>query len=206
MLYNQLDADLDTLEGKKLKRVDDFKYLGSWIESSKKDLETRIGLAWNALNKIEKMWNSSLHRSLKLHFFRATVESVLLYGSESWTSAMRDRVDGTYTKMLRRVLGYTWRDHVINKELYGVLKSITSVFRERRLMFVGHIWRKRDEMANQLLLWEPRYGKRRPGRPALTYVDQLEKDTGLTKDELKLIMKDRKMWPRLVMSVRDNPN
>ena len=37
-------------------------------------------------------------------------------------------------------------------------------------------------------------------------VDQLEKDTGLTKDELKLIMEDRKMWRRLVMSVRDKPN
>ena len=83
MLYNQLDADLVTLEGKKLKRVDDFKYLGSWTESIKKDLETRIGLAWNALSKMEKMWNSNLHRSLKLHFFRGTVESVLLYGSES---------------------------------------------------------------------------------------------------------------------------
>ena len=61
-------------------------------------------------------------------------------------------------------------------------------------------------MANQLLFWEPRCGKRRPGRPALTYVDQIEKDTGLTKDEIKLIMEDRKMWHRLVMSVRDNPN
>ena len=107
MLYNQLDAELVTLKGKKLKRVDDFKYLGSWIKSSKKDLETRIWLAWNALNKMEKMWNSNLHRSLKLHLFRATVESVLLYGSESWTitSAMRYRLDGT--KMLRRALDYT---------------------------------------------------------------------------------------------------
>ena len=61
-------------------------------------------------------------------------------------------------------------------------------------------------MANQLLFWEPRCGKRRPGRPELTYVDQIEKDTGLTKDEIKLIMEDRKMWHRLVMSVRDNPN
>ena len=107
---------------------------------------------------------------------------------------MRDMLDGTYTKMLRRVLCYTWRDHVTNKELYGDLKSITSVLRKRQLMFICHIWRKRDEMANQLLFWEPRYGKRRPGRPALTYVDQLEKDTGHTKDEVKLIMEDRKMW------------
>ena len=51
MLYNQADTDLITPEGKKLKQVEDFKYLGSWIESSKNDMEIRIGLAWQALKK-----------------------------------------------------------------------------------------------------------------------------------------------------------
>ena len=55
-------------------------------------------------------------------------------------------------------------------------------------------------MANQLLL----YGKRKPGRPTLTYLylDQPKRDTGLTMEELKVInMEDRKMWRDLVMSV-----
>ena len=43
---------------------------------------------------------------LEIGFFRATVESVLLYGAESWTltGKMSDRLDGTYTKMPRAVL------------------------------------------------------------------------------------------------------
>ena len=63
-----------------------------------------------ALNKMEKIWKSNLKKHLKIGFFRATVESVLLYGAESWTltGKMSDRLDGTYTKMLRAVLGVSW--------------------------------------------------------------------------------------------------
>ena len=87
VLYNQADADLITLEGKKLKQVEDFKYLGSWIESSKKDMEIKIGLAWQALNKVNKLWKSNLEKWLKIQFFRATVENVFVV----WC-----RVLGTY--------------------------------------------------------------------------------------------------------------
>ena len=82
MLYNQPVGDLVTLVGNKLKQVDNFKYLGSWIQSSEKDMNIRIGQAWSALNKMMKVWKSNLKNHLKVGFFRATVESVLLYGDE----------------------------------------------------------------------------------------------------------------------------
>ena len=34
------------------------------------------------------------------------------------TGNMRNRVDGTYTRMLRAVLGVTWKEHKTNKELW----------------------------------------------------------------------------------------
>ena len=40
------------------------------------------------------------------------------------------------------------------------------------------------------------------GRPALTYVDQLQNDTGLSIAELKNIMENRKEWMKLVNGVR----
>ena len=43
MLYNQAEGDLVSLEGNKLKQVDNFKYLGSWIQSCEKDMNIRIG-------------------------------------------------------------------------------------------------------------------------------------------------------------------
>ena len=82
MLYNQPVGDLVTLGGNKLKQVDNFKYLGSWIQSSEKDMNIRIGQAWIALNKMMKVWKSNLKKHLKVGFFRATVLSVRLYGDE----------------------------------------------------------------------------------------------------------------------------
>ena len=82
MLYNQPVGDLVTLGGNKLKQVDNFKYLGSWIQSSEKDMNVRIGQAWIALNKMMKVWKSNLKKHLKVGFFRATVVSVRLYGDE----------------------------------------------------------------------------------------------------------------------------
>lgn len=34
MLHNEPEGEIITLEGNKLKQVDDFKYFGSWIQSS----------------------------------------------------------------------------------------------------------------------------------------------------------------------------
>ena len=117
-----------------------------------------------------------------VRFFRATVEIVLLYGAECWTmiGKMRKRLDGTYTRMLRAVLGVSWDEHKANKELYGNLPKITDTLMIRRLRFIGHCWRKKDEVIGELLLWEPKHGARKRGRPATTYVDQLLNDTGLS--------------------------
>ena len=57
----------------------------------------------------------------------ASVESILLYGSEAWTltAVQEARLDGCYTSMLRMVFNVTWRDRVRNKVLYGDLPRIT---------------------------------------------------------------------------------
>ena len=60
-----------------------------------------------------------------------------------------------------------------------------------------HLWRRKEEIVSQMLLWEPKQGARNQGRPALTYVDQLRKYTGLTTEELKNIMDDREEFRKL---------
>ena len=67
----------------------------------------RKGLAWNACNKLHHIWQSGISNSTKLAFFRASVESILLVGAETWTmkSDLQERLDGTYmyTRLLMRV-------------------------------------------------------------------------------------------------------
>ena len=62
---------------------------------------------------------------LKRAIFMASVESILLYGSEAWTltAVEETRLDGCYTSMLRMVFNVTWRDRVRNEVLCGDLPS-----------------------------------------------------------------------------------
>ena len=102
--------------------VEDFKYLGSWMQSSMKDIKTRKAQAWIACHKLSKIWKANLTRTDKIKLFQATVESVLLYGSETWTitSKIRKMLDGCYTRLLRTALNVSWKAHMTNQDLYGL--------------------------------------------------------------------------------------
>ena len=54
-----------------------------------------------------------------------TVESVFLYGSETWTltNSTEKQIDVTYTRMLCTALNVSWRGHITNKDLYGHLQT-----------------------------------------------------------------------------------
>ena len=94
------------------------------------------------------------------------------------------------------------RNQKTNKELYSNLPKIIDTLMIRRPQFIGHCWRKKDEVISDLLLWEPKHNTRKRGRPATTYVDQLRNDTGLSIAELKSIMGNRKEWMKLINGVR----
>ena len=59
MCYNQT-GDISTLDGTPLKLVDKFTYLGSSVESTEKDIETRLTKAWTAINRLSIIWKSDL--------------------------------------------------------------------------------------------------------------------------------------------------
>ena len=121
--------------GANLEQVKDFQYLGSWVDESEKDFKVRKALAWKACNKMRTLWKSSLHASLKISFFLAAVESILLYGAEGWTIThkLEARLDGCYTRLLMMVLDLNWKDHSTREEIYGNLPKVSEVVSERRL-------------------------------------------------------------------------
>ena len=129
------------LESGVLRKVNDFKYLGSWLLNCSKDFEVRRALAWNACIRLVKIWKSnSVSREVKLNLFRACVESVLLYNAVTWTmtSTLERRIDGCYTRLLRYALGFKWDDYISNEKLYGKLQSVSSRLLEKQLIFAGH--------------------------------------------------------------------
>ena len=206
MLYNQdIIKDIIADDGRKIKVVEDFKYLGAHAESSERDIKIRKALAWVACHKMQKVWRSRLKKHLKRRLFIATVESVLLYGSSTWTltKSMEKSLDGTYTRMLRMALNVSWREHKTNEELYENLPKISRKIAERRCRLAGHCVRHTEEEASKTVLWEPTEGRANRGRKITTYVDVLKKDTGLDNiTELQTAMKDRETWKSYVSLAR----
>ena len=133
--------------------MDSFKYLGSQIPDSFHDFKVRKAISWDAGNKLERLWTSSLETNLNLRTFRTCVESILIYGSETWTitAKMKSRIDGCYTRLLRRALNVSWRAHMTNVQLYGELPTLSSTIRQRLMRFAGHCSRAPDQPANNLL-------------------------------------------------------
>jgi hypothetical protein len=134
---------------------------------------------------------------VKLSFFTATVESVLLYGCEAWTltPVLERSLNGCYTRMLRTVLNISWRQRVTNIVLYGELPRVGDKVAARRMQLAGHCYRHPELAASGLILWEPTHGHRTRGGQRKTYIDILKKDTGLEDtSELAVCMQDRVDW------------
>ena len=127
MSINQ-EGQIKAMNNTPLKKVKQFTYLGSNIASTEQDVETRIAKAWGALKGLSTIWKSTLPESMKRDFFRATVESVLLYGSSTWTltTKLENQQDGTFTRMLREILNISWKQHPTNQRLYGGIPVLTS--------------------------------------------------------------------------------
>ena len=84
--------------------------------------------------------------------------------------------------MLRAIKKKHWNLYLTNQELYKNIPNISDTIRKQRLSFAGHCWRSKDELASDLLLWNPKHGKRSRGRPRKSYIDQLKEDTMLKKN------------------------
>ena len=102
----------------------------------------------------------------------------------------------------RRELNISWEEHMTNKELYGGIPPISQTIKMQRMRFAGHVWRNKNELASDVLLWEPTHGKQKPGRPKRSYIDQLTDDTGCNAQELKNAMDNKLEWRKRVTQCR----
>ena len=173
------------------------------MENTDKDFKVRKALAWSACHKLRKIWTSTLSKRIKIRLFIATVESVLLYGAETWTitQTMKKQLDGCYTRMLRMALNVSWKQHIPNIQQYGELPPLSTKVQQRRMRPSGRCVRHDDKVANKLVLWQPTDGHANRGRQKITYVDNLLQDTGLgNTSELQTVMVDSGCWKGCVLN------
>ena len=144
--------------------------------------------------------------NLKIRTFKATIETILLYGSECWTidASLRKKIYGYYTRLLRLATDTSWKEKITNVQLYRGLPKITDVVKERRLRLAGHCIRHNDEIAHNLILWTPKTGKRNRGRQPKTFLVILKNDFDCEdEDEIRSLMMDRAGWKKTSRSGRE---
>ena len=196
--------DMKSISGVSIEEVENFKYLDGWMKCCQHDVKARKAQAFLACHKLKKIWKSSMNREIKIRLFLVTVESLLLYNSETWSliSALTKSLDGAYTRMLRMALNISWK-HETKEKLYGDLPKLSCKIKERRLRFAGHCVRQRKEIVSKFVLWQPLARNPRRGRKAINYVDTLMTDIGLASTkEIENETLDRESWRSFSTLVR----
>ena len=108
--YFSVESHIHAMNGDEIEKVDDFfiwEATPIFHEISAPESENH-----GVLSTLEKIWNSRITTKTKVKIFKSTLESILLYGNESWlmTNPAVKKVDGTYSHMLQKVKNVFWRN------------------------------------------------------------------------------------------------
>ena len=152
------------------------------------------------IDRLSVIWKSDLTDIIKHSFFQAAVVSILLYRCSTWTltKCLEKKLDGNYSWMPWAILNKSWRQHRTKPQLYGHLPPITKTIQVRRIRHVGHCWRCKEELINDIILWTTSHKWEKVGRLAKTCIRQLCADTGCCLEDLLRAMDDRdETWEKV---------
>ena len=117
---NGISIDI-TIDNKKLETVRSFKYLGAIVsnEGSNPEVLFRIAKTTAAVTKQKVIWNNkNIDISSKLRLVRSLAMSIFLYARDTWTMAADiERIQPLEMRCFRKLLGISYRDHIINEEV-----------------------------------------------------------------------------------------
>src|SRR6266516_4764497 len=176
-----------------------------WDESSR----ARVRCAWGKFRDL-KMLLTAREASLRVKgkIYRACVQMVLVYGSETWPMKVDDmqRLVKTENSMVRWMSGVTLKDKITSKELRRGLgiEGVDSVVSSGRLRWFGHVERKEDnDWVSKCRNFEV-IGGIKKGRYKKTWSECVAADMkmlGLKKEDAQ----NRQKWSSSIVSSLSNP-
>ena len=155
----------------------------------------------------KRVWqNRLLTENTKISVYQACVLSTLLYGSEAWTTYMRQerRLNTFHMRCLKRILGIKWQDRIPHSNILARagISSVFSLLSQRRLRWLGHVRRMEDYRIPKAILYgQLATGTRRVGRPMLRYKDACMRDMkacNISNDKWEELALDRDSWRQTV--------
>ncbi|KAK3511494.1 hypothetical protein QTP70_009010 [Hemibagrus guttatus] len=140
------------LQGEEVKKVQEFKYLGSTVQSNGecgKEVKKRVQAGWNGWRKVSGvLCDQKISARIKGKVYRTVVRLAMLYGLE--TVSLRKRQESELEvaelKMLRFSLGVTRLDRIRNEYIRGTahVGRLGDKVREARLRWFGHVQRRKN--------------------------------------------------------------
>ena len=111
------------------------------------------------------------------------MQTILLYGCESWTlsAALTRNIEATEMWFYRRMLRVSYTAHETNISVLqrmGQERQLLRTIKERQTRFTGHIIRKGE--LEDLILAGKVQGKKARGGQRLLFLNQVMENTGLT--------------------------
>ncbi|KAK3523754.1 hypothetical protein QTP70_009236 [Hemibagrus guttatus] len=193
------------LQGEEVKKVQEFKYLESTVQSNGecgKEVKKRVQAGWNGWRKVwGVLRDRKISARIKGKVYRTVVRAAMLYGLE--TVSLRKRQESELEvaelKMLRFSLGVTRLDRIRNEYIRGTahVGRLGDKVREARLRWFGHVQRRESEYIGRRMLDMGLPGRRQRGRPKRRYMDGINEDMKLVGASVE-DAEDRDRWREMI--------
>ncbi|KAK3556387.1 hypothetical protein QTP70_007995 [Hemibagrus guttatus] len=193
------------LQGEEVKKVQEFKYLGSTVQSNGecgKEVKKQVQAGWNGWRKVSGvLCDRKISARIKGKVYRTVVRPAMLYGLEtvSLRKSQESELEVAELKMLRFSLGVTSLDSIRNEYIRGTthVGRLGDKVREARLRWFGHVQRRESEYIGRRMLDMELPGRRQRGRPKRRYMDGINDDMKLVGASVE-DAEDRDRWREMI--------
>jgi hypothetical protein len=203
------DTDIK-IDGISLKRVANFKYVGSTENSTGTmvdEIKIRIQRMAMSFNKLSRrlFFNKNISLKVKLLMFEVFVLSAGLYGCATWNTSAEDirNLEVWQQRSIRKMLNIKWFQHISFLDIVNLaaqydykILPIECRIRQSRLKYFGHVSRMDDSRLPKILLHaECDLGQRLVGQPETNYRNCIKQDLKLFGiKEWRVSVLDRIAW------------
>uniref|UniRef100_A0A087XJI6 Uncharacterized protein n=1 Tax=Poecilia formosa TaxID=48698 RepID=A0A087XJI6_POEFO len=187
------------LQGTKIKKVKDFKYLGSTVQNNGecgKEVKKHVQAGWTGWRKVSGvMCDKTVSARMKGKVYKTVVRPAMPFGVETvaMTKRQEAELEVAEMKMLRFSLGVTRMDKIRNEYIRGTahVRCVGD-----KLRWFGHVQRRDTEYIVRRMLRMDLPGKRPRGRPKRRFMDGVKEDmkvVGVREEDAE----DRFTWKRM---------
>ena len=200
-LNGREDGGTVQMQGVEVSKVDEFKYLGSTIQSNgecSREVKRRVQAGWNGWRRVTGViCDRRVSAKMKGKVYKTVVRPAMMYGLEAvaMTKRQEAELEVAELKMLRFSLGVTRVDKIRNEYVRGStrVRRLGDKVREARLRWFGHVQRREEGYIGRRMLGMEIPGRRKRGRPKRRFMDVVREDmrvVGVTEEEAEV----REVW------------